>query len=320
MTNALKALLLVVNLDDDAGSAIRRAVVLAAQHRARLVVLSAGPGRSGAAGRSAVDAQLAERRVHRTLARLARELHHGHELRWLSPAGDADTMAQIVAATAQADLVVLSGGTGGWLRTLLFGTPTERIVRLAGRPVLVVKHAPAAAWAPCAPYRRALVTLDLAQAAAPALDWAARLAPQARLHLLHALSVPLVSRLRLADGSATLQRTLVERASAASLHRLWCLAAGVTGQRTLTTVAEGPPAALALSKGRETGADLIVVGKHPRQSLLADFLLGSTTRQLLAEAATDVLVVPLPAPATAASTAATRPDAAFARGSSPAGA
>jgi nucleotide-binding universal stress UspA family protein len=154
--------------------------------------------------------------------------------------------------------------------------------------VLVVKRPPSL---PPAPYRRALVPVDLAEATKPAVGWAARVAPQASLHLLHALSVPMASRLRMADCSSELVRSTVHRAKTVSQHRLWNLAATLPARRTHTTLAEGQPAVLTLQKSREAAADLIVVGKSGR-SLLGDFLLGSTAQRLLTEADTDLLVIP----------------------------
>ncbi|NRF71174.1 universal stress protein [Aquincola sp. S2] len=287
MTN-LSSILHVTDLSEAAVPALQRAVLLAAENAARLTVLTAAPDKSCIGARSPYDAHLAERRVRRTLNRLTRELRAGHEMRWIAVTREADAVEQILRAADDADLVVLGGGAGCSLRSLLFGTTTERLVRLSRRPVLVVKR-PSSLQ--CAPYRRALVPVDLADATVPAVGWAARVAPQASLHLLHALSVPMARRLRMADSSDQLLQSVIHRAKGVSLHRLMNLAASLPTRRTLTTVAEGLPAAVTLQKSREGAADLIVVGKSGR-SLLGDFLLGSTAQRLLAEADTDLLVVP----------------------------
>ena len=58
-----------------------------------------------------------------------------------------------------------------------------------------------------------------------------------------------------------------------------------------TEVQYGHPASLILAQARTLPAELIVMGKHGRSKLEA-FFIGSVTRDTLANAETDVLVVP----------------------------
>jgi nucleotide-binding universal stress UspA family protein len=282
------AILLVTDLSDAAWPALQRAVLLAAENQARLTVLSARTGDAADARVTARGAGPAEQRARRFLRRRAHDLEAGGDLRWIQLADGRDALQQILQAADDADLVVIGAAASCSWRAVLFGPMAERLVRLSRRPVLVVKRAPAMG---SAPYRRALVPVDLLLDSAPAIGWAARIAPRAFLHLLHALTVPMASRLRMADSSNELVNATLRRARMASLHQLWCLAATVKSQRTLTTVAEGQPTSAVLQACRETAADLIVVGKSGR-STLGDFLLGSTTRHLLFEADTDLLVLP----------------------------
>ena len=294
--NPMESILLVTDLSDATLPALQRAAQLASEQRAGLTVLTAaaaGPANPWrAALRTPVDTSLAMQRTRRMLNRLSREVRGRCELRLMDEGREGDAIEQIRRAAERADLVVLSGGRGNPLRAMLLGTPTERVVRVSRRPVLVVKQAPPMS---AAPYRRALVPVDLADAAADharsAIGLAALLAPDASLHLLHALTVPMESRLRLAGCSDDLLRTQRQRMHAVRLHRLWSLAASFTRQRIFATVGEGPPCSLVLKKSHEVSADLIVVGKESR-SALGDFLLGSTAQRLLAEAPADVLVLP----------------------------
>lgn len=294
--NTLRSLLLVTDLSDAALPALQRAAHLASELRAGLTVLTAaadGPANPWRdALRPPVIATLALQRTRRLLNRLSREVRGPCELRLMAEGGDRDAMAQIGRAAEQADLLLLASPRGNPLRAMLLGTPAERVLRIARRPVLVVKQAPPL---PASPYRRVLLPVDLADeggdAAAPALGLAARVAPDASLHLLHAMMPGMESRLRLAGCSDELLRSQRQRTQAARLHRLWSMAASFPRQRVLASVGEGPPCGLALKKSRELSADLIVVGKQGR-SALGDFLLGSTARRLLAEADADVLVIP----------------------------
>lgn len=292
----MESILLVTDLTDTALPALQRAAQLASEQRAGLTVLTAadaGPANPWRdALRAPVDTSLALQRVRRMLNRLSREVRGRCELRMMTEGRERDTIEQIRRAAQQADLVVLGGGRSNPLRAVLLGTPAERIVRVSRRPVLVVKRVPPAA---SAPYRRVLVPVDLAEAMAdramPAIGLAARVAPDASLHLLHAVALPMESRLRLAGVSDDLLRSQRQRAQTTALHRLWSLAAMLPRQRVLASVGEGQPGSLALKKSLEVSADLIVVGKEGR-SALGDFLLGSTARHLLAEAEADVLVLP----------------------------
>jgi nucleotide-binding universal stress UspA family protein len=61
--------------------------------------------------------------------------------------------------------------------------------------------------------------------------------------------------------------------------------------RSFTAVIElGPAADTVIKKAEETGADLIVVGKHGKSGW-ESMLLGSVARRVIQEAACDVLVV-----------------------------
>lgn len=296
--HSLRSLLLVTDLSDNALPALQRAAHLASELQAGLTVLTAAADGPANPWRDALRAPgttaVALQRTRRLLHRLSREVRGHCELRVMSNVGEGDAIAQIGRAAEEADLLVLGSPRGNPLRAMLLGTPAERVLRIARRPVLVVKRAPPLAGSP---YRRVLLPLDLADeatdAAAPAIGLAARVAPDASLHLLHAVTVPMESRLRLAGCSEDLLRSQRQRAQATRLHRLWSLAASFPRQRVLASVGEGLPCGLALKKSREVSADLIVVGKQGR-SALGDFLLGSTARRLLAEAEADVLVIPQP--------------------------
>jgi nucleotide-binding universal stress UspA family protein len=290
--NALHSILHVTDLSDAAWPALQRAAQLASEQQAGLTVLTAAPDGPDNPWRDAVRAPagtgLALQRARRLLNRLTREVRGPCELRLMTEAREGDAIEQIRRAAEDADLVVLGGRRANPLRAMLLGTPTERVVRVSHRPVLVVKQAPPV---PSAPYRRVVVPVDLAEGAVPAVGLAARVAPDASMHLLHAVSVPMESRLRMAGCPEELLRRNRQRARTFGLHRLWNLAASLPRQRVFASVGDGAPGPLALEKAREVSADLIVVGKEGR-SMLGDFLLGSTARRLLSEADADVLVIP----------------------------
>ena len=125
----LNSILLVTDLTEAAMPALQRAVLLAAENEARLTILATDPDTFGTP-RSPGDTQLAEQRVRRVLNRRARELRAGHDMRLLTATREVDTIEQILRSADYADLMVLGGGSGGSLRSV-FGTMTERLVRLS---------------------------------------------------------------------------------------------------------------------------------------------------------------------------------------------
>ena len=61
--------------------------------------------------------------------------------------------------------------------------------------------------------------------------------------------------------------------------------------RVLSSIRRGSPARQVQVQQERSGAELIVVGKHPA-SAVSDFLFGSTAQRVLRESKADVLVVP----------------------------
>jgi nucleotide-binding universal stress UspA family protein len=121
-----------------------------------------------------------------------------------------------------------------------------------------------------------------------------RLAPRARLVLLHAFEVPFESRLRFAgvDGAAIEhQRQQVHGAANRRLHAL-AQSAGLAHDAYETCVVEGDASQRIVELEQEEDCDLVVVGKHG-QSLVEDLLLGSVTLHVLSAGSTDVLVCPI---------------------------
>lgn len=100
------------------------------------------------------------------------------------------------ADAVDAGLLVLGARGAGFLRRLVLGSTSERLLRRSTRPLLVVKQMPRE------PYRRALVALDFSPWSAQSIALVRCVAPQGRLLLLTAFEVPFEGRLQLA-GVAT---------------------------------------------------------------------------------------------------------------------
>jgi nucleotide-binding universal stress UspA family protein len=184
-----------------------------------------------------------------------------------------------------ADLLVVGARGAGFMRRLVLGTTSERLMRRATQPVLVVRHRPHEA------YRRVLVATDFSSWSVEALAAARRFAPNAHLVLMHAFQVPFEEKLAFAGVDVATIEHYRRGARAEATHHVHALAAeaGLALGRWEPCVVEGDASQRIVEIERELDCDLVAIGKHG-QSAAEDLLLGSTTKHVLAEGDTDVLV------------------------------
>jgi nucleotide-binding universal stress UspA family protein len=197
------------------------------------------------------------------------------------------------AEALEADLLVMGTHGRSGFEALLLGSVTEKVLRRAPCPVLVVTdELPHARGGPL--YGSVLCAADLTQASEQTLDVALSVAAEsdARVTLLHvvgtltgdsgarpSLGVPEIGPLRhelVAEARAELHRVVPDVA------------------RTLCDVSErvetGVPWSGILRVAADVNADLIVMGAHA-QGALGRALFGSTTSHVVRRAACPVLVV-----------------------------
>jgi len=91
--------------------------------------------------------------------------------------------AAILAASREHDLLLLGAQGTHRVREALLGSTADRLLLKSERPTLVVKGTPAG------PYRRVVIPCEYAPPARRALELALRIAPGARIALLHALDL-----------------------------------------------------------------------------------------------------------------------------------
>lgn len=292
----LRSLLAATDFSGYGRSAAGRAALLAAEQAASLTLLhvlsasSLGELRGQFHPPADTEARLVAG-AERMLNELAAEFAAGTRL--TAPAVRVrvgHVVDEILAAAAQADLLVL--GARGWnpLRDALLGTTAERLLTKCPRPVLVTRREPQAA------YRRVLVPVDFSRWSAAALRMALRVAPAADITVFHAYKVPYEGTLRLADVAEDKireYRIAAQQRALSEIGRLIREAAGGDSTRCFSVVEHGDPAPLILDREAAIDADLIVIGKRGR-SLIEETLLGSVTRHTLSDAKSDVLVVHAP--------------------------
>lgn len=289
----LRTILAATDLSAVARHAAMRAALTAGGREARLSlqhVVSVGAMDSLRQLFSATQAEVQSRlmdEVRDDLHRLAADLAARHGVAPELQLSVGPVLAEIAshADVVDADLLVMGARGAGFMRELLVGSTTERVLRKTRRPLLVVKQMAHEA------YRRVLVPVDFSPRALAALQLATVVAPQADIVLLHAFEVPFEGRLRLAgvdDQALTSLRASAKRQALARMGEL-IVKAGLGEAAVRRLVLHGDASSLILEQEQEQDCDLIVIGKRGL-GLVEEMLLGSVTKHVLAQSAGDVLV------------------------------
>lgn len=289
--SALASILAATDLSAPSRHAADRAARLAHETGASLTLMHTLPGTALTELRQWLGTQPgAEQLVERAqeqLQQLAVELETGRRASVQPLLTSGSPIDEIVrqADAQDADLLVLGARGTGFLRRLLLGTTSERLLGRTTRPLLVVRQTPHE------PYRRVLVALDFSPWSAQAVALARRVAPHAQLVLLSAFEVPFGEKLQFAGVDAATIEMYRRQARTAATQRLHALAqaAGLRPMQYDACIVEGDASQRIVEQEQELDCDLVVLGKHG-QSAAEDLLLGSVTKHVLAEGANDVLV------------------------------
>lgn len=206
----------------------------------------------------------------------------------VTPVGTSGSVLDEIRREADAldaALLVVGARGAGFLRRLVLGSTSERLLRRTNRPVLVVRQTPHE------PYRRVLLALDFSPWSLQAVAVARHVAPQARFVLFTAYQVPFGDKLRYAGVDEATIEHYRRQARAEATQRVHALAAetGLAPGSWETCVIEGEASQRIVEQEQELDCDLVVLGKHG-QSATEDLLLGSVTKHVLAEGSADVLV------------------------------
>lgn len=195
-------------------------------------------------------------------------------------AGDPVAAVLEAAEHVKADLLVLGVHRSRAFFDHVRETTMERLVRLSFRPTLLavdpVDH----------DYADVLAAVDMSPASTRSVQYAHRLAPEARLALVHAFHVPFKG---LTGDTMTDQRRLpfvkeTERAVAK-----WMGSADLPENCPVPTVFEGSPTAALRKAMAAKRPDLLALGVHSRTGL-GRMVLGSFTADLIRDPPCDLLV------------------------------
>lgn len=199
---------------------------------------------------------------------------------------------QEIAKEAQAgstDLVVFgvhgrrSAGSGSFAETT-----AGRVLKCSFTAALLVTDEPRE------PYQGVVIGIDLSMFSRTAIRQARRIAPAARVSLVHAYQIPFEGFLAgsgIREAVADEQRSALDAFLKEEMNALErrTMAAEKTEIPYETVIAEGPPPQVLRATCERIAADLLVIGTHSRSSI-SRMIWGSVAIDLLDDPPCDVLV------------------------------
>ena len=185
-----------------------------------------------------------------------------------------------------ADLVVMRAHQSDSILAKIIGSTTDRVIRAACAPVLVVKRPVMQT------YQRVVVAIETSDDSGAVVPFVAALFPLAGLHLIHVVQIPPqfeVAMLHSGTGqSVAAHRDALIRKAKDSLRELSKRLAH-RPTRSTTRVMVGDPAPSLIRATWSPKVDLVVLGPGGT-GMIRRALLGSVTQRLLRSAACDVLI------------------------------
>jgi len=274
--NAPDCILLATDLGSRCDRALDRALALARQWRARLVVLTVVEPTSTTDRALQVQAE----------RRLRADLHgQGDDLAWSARVVRgpvAETILQVTDSEG-AGLIVTGVARDGVLGRIVLGSAVDTLARREPVPLLVVRNR----WR--APYDRLLIASDFSPHSRHAFETAMRLFPQAAPALFHAHgnAYPMLA------GMDAAQSRAAAHVQARDEARVFLDGVAMPGRERglVPLVLEyGDAGPLLHERGLEELGELLVLGTRGSGGL-AHLLLGSAAGRILEMATHDVLLV-----------------------------
>lgn len=286
-----EVILVASDLSAKSEIALRRAALIAREHRARLELLHVleNVSREGLP-KGPEDERLLREETRGAEERLQRQVEKtvGQDVPFRCGVLVGKDFVIIIrhARRVAADLVVMAAHGSHSIRDRFLGTTPEKVVRKGEFPVLTVRKPPVGAYA------RVLVATDFSEGSRQALLTALAVAPEARLDLLHVYELWGQGRLALAGGSeeAAARYHQLARGHAERQMDEFLQGIDLAGRRIERHFRHGHPSALISLLAGELEADLVATGTEGRSGL-PYILLGSVAEHVLLHAPCDVLTV-----------------------------
>jgi nucleotide-binding universal stress UspA family protein len=184
-----------------------------------------------------------------------------------------------------ADLVLLAAKGKDFIRNWTIGSTAERLIRMLKCPMLVIKQSTQVG------YRRVMIAVDFSDWSLSSIQLAQQIAPDAHYVLAHVFDVPEEGKLRMAgvnEFDIINYRNELMQERQVDLKRL-AQQAGLSDAQWSPLVMKGNASSRLLEAEEEQDIDLIVLGKHGK-GWFEEMLLGSTTKHLLTDSNTDLLI------------------------------
>ena len=265
--------LIATDLSPEADRALSRALAIAAEHDASILIVHAP-------GEPVRDEDLASIR-HRLKARCGQEAPPDLKIEIDFLPGDPVQAILAAADGFKPDLIAIGGHAHMRLRDAWLGTIATRLVRRTSAPTLVVRSPMNG------PYRRVVVALDDSSEAEQVLRLASRLDSASKFYAVHALPI---SRESYVGHQASYEK--IEADHRKALEQMVArIAPTVTSVEFHSMVEEGDVFPIISKAVRDVEADLLVLGTHQRRGL-AKIFFGSVAEDALSYFELDILVVP----------------------------
>ncbi|CAN5681566.1 hypothetical protein BH11MYX3_BH11MYX3_38740 [soil metagenome] len=294
---AITTILVGCDLSEGSDSAVERAIQLAEQHKAKVILVHA---QADDAPVENTDNEMLKQLGEVTAAvrveeargladRMARIQSRGIETDVISRGGPTGEVLAAAAVERHAELIVVGthGRTG--ISRFLIGSQATEVIRHATCDVLVVRGPVKG------PFERPLVAHDFSPAASLALERTAMLcAPNAPIEIVHAWQLPAGSWGATLLGQArfpwnTVRDAVISGAKSQADKVVKEAAAALPNQVHMDLV-QGAPASVLTSAAERGGHDLIAVGAHGHRGVRR-LLLGSVAENTVRHAPCSVLIV-----------------------------
>ncbi|SDE82108.1 universal stress protein [Limimaricola pyoseonensis] len=196
------------------------------------------------------------------------------------------------ASEGRYDLLVMGAHRDRGFLDLLRGSVVHRCTQMSPLPVLVVAATPTGA------YDRVTVGTSFSARDAAAARLAARLAPEARMTLVHSYHVPFRGLAYRTDASGDLTKHDRDAVEAPLRRQMDALTERLAhdGLYPQTRILEGGAAPSLLSTVAETRSDLLAIGRHQAEGHLP-MRMGRVAAEMLSYLPCDLLVHPGSLPA-----------------------
>lgn len=281
-----RKILLATDLGPRSDRALDRAVSLAEQWRAQLVVVHVIE--KTVPSDTDLNSPLPSWRRGPDPLSVARknvlaDLHHvADRTNILIEEGDPAEAIARVSEEQGCDLIVIGVARNELLGQFSLGRTVDRLIRRSRVPLLIVKKRARR------PYSHIVVATDFSESSRHALDAAASFFPEQDLTIFHAYDAPLSGPIVESEGYRQAFHKIAEQDCETFLENY--RSSKGRGRQTQVLIEGGMPSHLLHDYVVDLAADLVVAGTHGRSALF-EIVIGSVAKLILDEVPCDILLI-----------------------------